>query len=119
MIDLGLAVASIVLLLGLLYIYVANYRSLRSPFSVGLIVFATLFLLENLAAMYFYVAMNDSNIGASVAIPMLVLNAAERSEEHTSELQSRPHLVCRLLLEKKKVPTSVRPGGKVAWGWVW
>src|SRR5436305_11898201 len=26
-----------------------------------------------------------------------------RSEEHTSELQSRPHLVCRLLLEKKKV----------------
>src|SRR3989442_13216141 len=25
-----------------------------------------------------------------------------RSEEHTSELQSRPHLVCRLLLEKKR-----------------
>src|SRR5690554_7378293 len=31
-----------------------------------------------------------------------------RSEEHTSELQSRPHLVCRLLLEKKKkhIPSS-------------
>src|SRR5690554_7662673 len=28
-----------------------------------------------------------------------------RSEEHTSELQSRPHLVCRLLLEKKKTIT--------------
>src|SRR3989442_3608464 len=28
-----------------------------------------------------------------------------RSEEHTSELQSRPHLVCRLLLEKKKKDT--------------
>src|SRR3989442_8461340 len=28
--------------------------------------------------------------------------ADQRSEEHTSELQSRPHLVCRLLLEKKK-----------------
>src|SRR5690554_3546581 len=27
----------------------------------------------------------------------------ERSEEHTSELQSRPHLVCRLLLEKKNM----------------
>src|SRR3989442_4027753 len=27
---------------------------------------------------------------------------SHRSEEHTSELQSRPHLVCRLLLEKKK-----------------
>src|SRR5687768_18102451 len=31
-----------------------------------------------------------------------VLAALERSEEHTSELQSRLHLVCRLLLEKKK-----------------
>src|SRR5690554_7247246 len=29
-----------------------------------------------------------------------------RSEEHTSELQSRPHLVCRLLLEKKKIHTT-------------
>src|SRR3989442_3151612 len=29
-----------------------------------------------------------------------------RSEEHTSELQSRPHLVCRLLLEKKKEQVS-------------
>src|SRR3712207_8684054 len=28
-----------------------------------------------------------------------------RSEEHTSELQSRQYLVCRLLLEKKKIPT--------------
>src|SRR5690554_2201392 len=30
--------------------------------------------------------------------------AVARSEEHTSELQSRPHLVCRLLLEKKNFP---------------
>src|SRR3989442_12011576 len=30
------------------------------------------------------------------------IGAHRRSEEHTSELQSRPHLVCRLLLEKKK-----------------
>src|SRR5687768_18167799 len=31
-----------------------------------------------------------------------------RSEEHTSELQSRLHLVCRLLLEKKKTMTRIR-----------
>src|SRR3989442_8629615 len=31
-----------------------------------------------------------------------------RSEEHTSELQSRPHLVCRLLLEKKKKERNCR-----------
>ena len=32
----------------------------------------------------------------------------ERSEEHTSELQSLRHLVCRLLLEKKKTPEALR-----------
>src|SRR5690625_6233841 len=32
----------------------------------------------------------------------MVWTPARRSEEHTSELQSRGHLVCRLLLEKKK-----------------
>src|SRR2546422_5800235 len=34
-----------------------------------------------------------------------VARVLERSEEHTSELQSRLHLVCRLLLEKKKKKT--------------
>src|SRR3712207_7144338 len=33
---------------------------------------------------------------------VLVVGAGPRSEEHTSELQSRQYLVCRLLLEKKK-----------------
>src|SRR2546430_11446114 len=35
-------------------------------------------------------------------------NAAERSEEHTSELQSQSNLVCRLLLEKKKKNNNFR-----------
>src|SRR2546429_7067953 len=39
----------------------------------------------------------------------LQCHAATRSEEHTSELQSRLHLVCRLLLEKKK---STSPTGR-------
>src|SRR5690625_6509966 len=39
-----------------------------------------------------------------VVVPLL---AYGRSEEHTSELQSRGHLVCRLLLEKKKLLTAV------------
>src|SRR5690625_5646803 len=38
-------------------------------------------------------------MGSRTALPHSV---HERSEEHTSELQSRGHLVCRLLLEKKK-----------------
>src|SRR2546422_5522053 len=39
---------------------------------------------------------------ASSASPLRVASSTSRSEEHTSELQSRLHLVCRLLLEKKK-----------------
>src|SRR3989442_12005735 len=37
-----------------------------------------------------------------ISVPLASAAVLERSEEHTSELQSRPHLVCRLLLEKKK-----------------
>src|SRR5437870_9419265 len=40
---------------------------------------------------------------ASGTRPSTVAPTVIRSEEHTSELQSRGHLVCRLLLEKKKV----------------
>src|SRR5947208_6444959 len=36
------------------------------------------------------------------------LNCWRRSEEHTSELQSPDHLVCRLLLEKKKCSQTIR-----------
>src|SRR3712207_8017803 len=38
---------------------------------------------------------------------LLLLQPATRSEEHTSELQSRQYLVCRLLLEKKKKAATV------------
>src|SRR5438105_8330434 len=41
-----------------------------------------------------------------VAISMFTVVVATRSEEHTSELQSRVDLVCRLLLEKKKTDMS-------------
>src|SRR5258708_23143908 len=36
---------------------------------------------------------------------IILCNMGKRSEEHTSELQSPDHLVCRLLLEKKKTNT--------------
>src|SRR5258708_10898063 len=39
-----------------------------------------------------------------------VVNSDSRSEEHTSELQSPDHLVCRLLLEKKNKHTADRSG---------
>src|SRR5690348_17671471 len=47
---------------------------------------------------------NDSNLARTspVSITSSVVPSVWRSEEHTSELQSPVHLVCRLLLEKKK-----------------
>src|SRR5690554_7408358 len=47
---------------------------------------------------------------ASIITKAIFLRRWSRSEEHTSELQSRPHLVCRLLLEKKKK----KPNGRAA-----
>src|SRR2546422_3361831 len=47
----------------------------------------------------------DSVVNQGDTSASLVFTNIERSEEHTSELQSRLHLVCRLLLEKKKKRT--------------
>src|SRR5437870_8540901 len=53
---------------------------------------------RELALLYQTMGRNQEALG--------LLNAAHRSEEHTSELQSRGHLVCRLLLEKKNITQS-------------
>src|SRR6266511_6287325 len=45
----------------------------------------------------------DAHVRPSSAMPA---RAVSRSEEHTSELQSRENLVCRLLLQKKKIRRS-------------
>src|SRR5258708_18503089 len=44
----------------------------------------------------------ESNFVTSTGVPLRIGRSKRRSEEHTSELQSPDHLVCRLLLEKKK-----------------
>src|SRR5437660_6983935 len=80
---------------------------IRRPPRSTLFPYTTLFRSSFVWLMFCVVAWVD-------AVP-LAKNAA-RSEEHTSELQSRGHLVCRLLLEKKKKshfhdipPTTVSP----------
>src|SRR5258705_5038931 len=51
-----------------------------------------------------------SNLERVWARPTAEINGlGSRSEEHTSELQSLRHLVCRLLLEKKKIENSIHP----------
>src|SRR3712207_7672888 len=44
----------------------------------------------------------SESTNSTYVIPDRVIGTSGRSEEHTSELQSRQYLVCRLLLEKKK-----------------
>src|SRR5690349_2934998 len=48
------------------------------------------------------IALSALNTSVAVALRQSVMSLMKRSEEHTSELQSRRDLVCRLLLEKKK-----------------
>src|SRR5204862_179826 len=50
--------------------------------------------------------------GSTPSRPVRPTTRSTRSEEHTSELQSRRDLVCRLLLEKKKGWIIVRQGGE-------
>src|SRR5258708_30421262 len=51
---------------------------------------------------YGFVVLTGDMIFKDLFVGMKLLLRHERSEEHTSELQSPDHLVCRLLLEKKK-----------------
>src|SRR5690554_7495025 len=88
----------------------------KSPLFIRIIFFtvAILFFIMPLAGMLMYISLgNGFHIGFLMGffffgimgfyiLRMALWNTYGRSEEHTSELQSRPHLVCRLLLEKKK-----------------
>src|SRR6267143_6534310 len=57
-------------------------------------------------------AVNSRNTGIPPFFTRSVKSDRPRSEEHTSELQSQFHLVCRLLLEKKKNQPSATPHRK-------
>src|SRR3712207_8068962 len=57
------------------------------------------------------VGRREAVLGSDVDSAVAFLNqtpVADRSEQHTSELQSRQYLVCRLLLEKKQIQQCIR-----------
>src|SRR2546422_2278936 len=56
----------------------------------------------------YFVGMTNEETAEALGISVATVKNY-RSEEHTSELQSRLHLVCRLLLEKKKKYTNIQP----------
>src|SRR3989442_7075890 len=61
--------------------------------------------VEKLVAQHHTREAQDVELVADLGVGGIGERERGRSEEHTSELQSRPHLVCRLLLEKKKRET--------------
>src|SRR2546422_2032628 len=74
---------------------------IRRPPRSTLFPYTTLFRSRNTASAN--PSENEVRPGLPVPLPIKGFEqGAVRSEEHTSELQSRLHLVCRLLLEKKK-----------------
>lgn len=48
---------STIFLLGLLYVYYKNLRQAKSKFTIGLFLFALLFLIQNLVSLYYYITM--------------------------------------------------------------
>src|SRR5690554_7638208 len=86
---------------------VASARIITDKFSGRSRGFGFVEMPDDAAAQKAIEELNNAEVGGRT----IVVNQSEerkegrrpsRSEEHTSELQSRPHLVCRLLLEKKK-----------------
>lgn len=61
----------------LLYIYLRNHHHLQSVFTLGLIFFAALLLLQSLGSIYFDWMMAQSGAGMAIALPMLALDVAE------------------------------------------
>src|SRR2546429_1850232 len=80
---------------------------IRRPPRSTLFPYTTLFRSRNIAEVTTAVQQGDLSKKITVDVRGEILELKNtintmRSEEHTSELQSRLHLVCRLLLEKKK-----------------
>lgn len=76
-IDMIVSGASIGLLLLLLFIYGRNLRQVRSPFAIGLFLFAFLFLVENILSIQYFLQMEAWGVGAYAAWPMLFVGIAE------------------------------------------
>src|SRR5262245_63776560 len=86
--------------------YTTLFRSFSSPLRLGLAstpgdLLASCLTVLGLVSLGVALLRRAGPFGRIVAL-VLFAAAAIRSEEHTSELQSLRHLVCRLLLEKKK-----------------
>src|SRR2546429_7066186 len=83
-----------------LFPYTTLFRSSNPDGIAAQLSFTKFRALRRLRA---WIACEINSLPVPVSPSSSTVESVERSEEHTSELQSRLHLVCRLLLEKKKM----------------
>src|SRR2546430_6964741 len=82
---------------------------IRRPPRSTLFPYTTLFRSRFARLRYCWHGSSESIRQRSQRVPVRSGSRCDRSEEHTSELQSQSNLVCRLLLEKKKKKTDTDP----------
>src|SRR5690554_5745803 len=103
-VDSDFAVLSRVLLAALVFLPLTRWRGVPGGMKLGIM--ATGMLQFGITYLCLYRSFSYLTVPEvllfTIFTPLYVTLLDDRSEEHTSELQSRPHLVCRLLLEKKK-----------------
>src|SRR5688572_32587427 len=78
------------------------FLMIRRPPRSTLFPYTTLFRSRNEMREKARAMLREIETEMDVDLPIAQLSTGQRSEEHTSELQSQSNLVCRLLLEKKK-----------------
>src|SRR5438552_9814181 len=95
-----------------LYFCILFFNDTATP-SIYTFPYTTLFrshvvAMTRVGRLVFFASVHGYGQEAQRADIAMLIALADRSEEHTSELQSPDHLVCRLLLEKKKIKNSTR-----------
>src|SRR5260221_9953668 len=90
-----------------LFPYTTLFRSTIFGIAIIILVFLPLMTLQGIEGKMFGPLALTIAISLAVSLAVSLFLSPVRSEEHTSELQSHSDLVCRLLLEKKKISSSL------------
>src|SRR5699024_12736472 len=83
--------------------FIVGVTKIHYSISIGIFLFGVIFFSLDLPSLFIFISFSLLAVGWMwISLKVLMkINSDGRSEEHTSELQSRFDLVCRLLLEKK------------------
>lgn len=77
--NIVLSAVSVIVLSGLLLVYARNFRAIKSTFSVGLVLFAVLFMIQNIVAvgLWMSAASAPQKYGLDMALPIMAINVSQ------------------------------------------